>query len=300
MAQPIQVLPTSPSTSPAHIHNCRWDWCRLTFPTNALLIDHVIHTHVRKAEPVRRRDLPMLMRTEEGLGDSLRFSDGTGELVISSASLSLLVPRTACLNRVVSTSYAFISTGSVQTPFASGTNMQASMSPRPPRSSKRARTESQSHSELPSVAQDYSQFQPDLPTADTVNPTPHTPLISHASTSPALHTNPNVSPPSPRPNPSPTQSPLYSPSQASPGGSPSDSIRVSGSQPASPSFNSHVAKAVRALTSGFPFGFRGGRGREVTPPENRDQAQVNASPSPTSPRKRKARPVSLQCVFTSV
>ncbi|KIM90960.1 hypothetical protein PILCRDRAFT_26766, partial [Piloderma croceum F 1598] len=72
---PMQVSPSTSPKSPLNpqptIHNCRWDWCRLTFPTNALLVDHVIHEHVRSAQPVPRRDLPMLRRAEEGVGESL-------------------------------------------------------------------------------------------------------------------------------------------------------------------------------------------------------------------------------------
>lgn len=62
------------SVSSPRLHPCRWEWCRLTFPTNALLINHVLVEHVRKAQPVRRKDLPMLRRVEEGSGESLHFS----------------------------------------------------------------------------------------------------------------------------------------------------------------------------------------------------------------------------------
>src|ERR1700733_6792699 len=80
----VEDLPTT-STSPSlppRMHHCHWDWCRLTFPTNQLLIDHVIYEHVRKAQPVRRRDLPMLRRAEEGFGDSL--SSGMGGILSGS------------------------------------------------------------------------------------------------------------------------------------------------------------------------------------------------------------------------
>lgn len=74
----------SPSSSvlPPRMHHCHWDWCRLTFPTNQLLLDHVIYEHVRKAQPVRRCDLPMLRRAEEGFGDSL--SSGMGGILSGS------------------------------------------------------------------------------------------------------------------------------------------------------------------------------------------------------------------------
>ena len=83
MSQPIHILPSSsPHSSPhsphPHVdpanHTCHWDWCRLAFPSNALLIHHVIHEHVHKAQPVRRRDLPILRRVKDGVGESWRFS----------------------------------------------------------------------------------------------------------------------------------------------------------------------------------------------------------------------------------
>src|SRR6266498_3054639 len=60
---------------PAIVHGCRWSWCRLTFPDGDALLVHVIRDHVRHTIPVRRRDIPLLKRTEEGLGESLRLSD---------------------------------------------------------------------------------------------------------------------------------------------------------------------------------------------------------------------------------
>jgi hypothetical protein len=56
------------------IHGCRWAWCRLIFSTNPELVHHVIHEHVQKAVPVKRKDLPILRRAEEGLGESLSLS----------------------------------------------------------------------------------------------------------------------------------------------------------------------------------------------------------------------------------
>jgi hypothetical protein len=65
--------PTLPVQPQAHdrIHSCRWAWCRLTFAINAELVHHVIHDHVRQAPPVLRKDIPMLKRAEEGIGESM-------------------------------------------------------------------------------------------------------------------------------------------------------------------------------------------------------------------------------------
>uniref|UniRef100_A0A8H8CJV3 C2H2-type domain-containing protein n=1 Tax=Psilocybe cubensis TaxID=181762 RepID=A0A8H8CJV3_PSICU len=54
---------------------CKWGWCRSTFSNGAELAHHVIHQHARCAIPVRRRDLSLIRRAEEGIGESLRFSN---------------------------------------------------------------------------------------------------------------------------------------------------------------------------------------------------------------------------------
>ncbi|KAF5388014.1 hypothetical protein D9615_000549 [Tricholomella constricta] len=66
--------PASQSQNHPRIHACRWSWCRLTFDSNTDLVHHVIHDHVRKAIAVRRGDLPIYRRAEEGLGESLSLS----------------------------------------------------------------------------------------------------------------------------------------------------------------------------------------------------------------------------------
>ncbi|KAF8238842.1 hypothetical protein L208DRAFT_1387158 [Tricholoma matsutake] len=69
------IAPGSPVRLQAHdhprIHSCRWAWCCLSFSINAELVHHVIHDHVRQAVPVFRKDIPMLRRVEEGIGESM-------------------------------------------------------------------------------------------------------------------------------------------------------------------------------------------------------------------------------------
>ena len=60
---------------PFQLFSCKWAWCRLTFPDNAGLIQHVVHDHVRRAIPVRRRDISMIKRAEEGKGESFKISE---------------------------------------------------------------------------------------------------------------------------------------------------------------------------------------------------------------------------------
>ncbi|TFK43729.1 hypothetical protein BDQ12DRAFT_675457 [Crucibulum laeve] len=73
---------SAPSASPLHsqatpsyqANGCRWNWCGQIFSTTEELLHHVIHAHVRRATPVRRGDIPMLRRAEEGIGSSFNFS----------------------------------------------------------------------------------------------------------------------------------------------------------------------------------------------------------------------------------
>ncbi|TFK50891.1 hypothetical protein OE88DRAFT_1660028 [Heliocybe sulcata] len=46
--------------------SCRWDWCRATFSSNKSLVDHVVDDHIKTAEPVKRRDVSLIRRAEEG------------------------------------------------------------------------------------------------------------------------------------------------------------------------------------------------------------------------------------------
>jgi hypothetical protein len=63
-----QEIPQPPNLQ---LHECRWGWCRLNFPTAATLKHHVIHDHVRQSKPVKRGDLAMLRRIDDGVGESL-------------------------------------------------------------------------------------------------------------------------------------------------------------------------------------------------------------------------------------
>ncbi|KAF8969449.1 hypothetical protein BDZ97DRAFT_1795694 [Flammula alnicola] len=60
--------------SSVHIYSCKWAWCRCTFSDNAALVHHVVHDHARRSIPVRRRDIAMIRRAEEGSGESFKIS----------------------------------------------------------------------------------------------------------------------------------------------------------------------------------------------------------------------------------
>ncbi|KIM46387.1 hypothetical protein M413DRAFT_441479 [Hebeloma cylindrosporum] len=67
--------------SQVHIYSCKWAWCRSVFEEHPSLVHHVVHDHARRSIPVRRRDIPMIRRVEEGSGESLKISymmDRTG------------------------------------------------------------------------------------------------------------------------------------------------------------------------------------------------------------------------------
>ncbi|KAJ7240318.1 hypothetical protein B0H12DRAFT_55598 [Mycena haematopus] len=51
-------------------HQCRWNWCRDTYPTVADLLAHV-REHVRQTKSCRVSEIPELRRIEDGVGESL-------------------------------------------------------------------------------------------------------------------------------------------------------------------------------------------------------------------------------------
>lgn len=68
-------MSVSSQDQPFQPFSCRWAWCRLTFSDNAGLVHHVLHDHLRRAIPVRRRDISMIKRAEEGKGESFKISE---------------------------------------------------------------------------------------------------------------------------------------------------------------------------------------------------------------------------------
>ncbi|KAF8195695.1 hypothetical protein K438DRAFT_1968203 [Mycena galopus ATCC 62051] len=60
----------SQSSDYSNLHQCRWNWCRKTYPTVLDLAAHV-KEHVRETKPCRLRDIAELRRIEDGIGESL-------------------------------------------------------------------------------------------------------------------------------------------------------------------------------------------------------------------------------------
>ncbi|KAH9985472.1 hypothetical protein BJV77DRAFT_1032564 [Russula vinacea] len=87
------------------LHSCHWDWCRYTTVLHDDFVEHVISTHIDKAEPVKRADISLIRHVEQGTsGHSDSFVDGvlnmeaTGQSKVPqsestvSSELSLLLP----------------------------------------------------------------------------------------------------------------------------------------------------------------------------------------------------------------
>ncbi|TDL15854.1 hypothetical protein BD410DRAFT_732066, partial [Rickenella mellea] len=61
--------PTVDTTMAAPLAACRWEWCRSSFQSQDELVEHVLHEHIDNVHPVKRKDLGILRRAEEGVSD---------------------------------------------------------------------------------------------------------------------------------------------------------------------------------------------------------------------------------------
>ncbi|SRR5258708_29914400 len=48
------------------LHSCHWDWCRFTTVLHDDFVQHVISTHIDKAEPVKKADISLIRKVEQG------------------------------------------------------------------------------------------------------------------------------------------------------------------------------------------------------------------------------------------
>ncbi len=48
------------------LHSCHWDWCRFTTVLHDDFVQHVTSTHIDKAEPVKRADISLIRKVEDG------------------------------------------------------------------------------------------------------------------------------------------------------------------------------------------------------------------------------------------
>jgi hypothetical protein len=48
------------------LHSCRWDWCRFTTVLHDDFVEHVVLTHIDKAEPVKKADISLIRQVEQG------------------------------------------------------------------------------------------------------------------------------------------------------------------------------------------------------------------------------------------
>ena len=64
------ALPPAPSGLPK-LFACQWDWCPYSNPDAGRLRAHVMAQHIDTAMPIRKGDLPDILRAEEGVGETL-------------------------------------------------------------------------------------------------------------------------------------------------------------------------------------------------------------------------------------
>lgn len=92
------------------LHSCRWDWCRFTTVLHDDFVEHVISTHIDKAEPVKRADISLIRQVEQGAsghsGESTfqpscgrcfiiidSFMGGTSNVTVEATGVRSEVPR---------------------------------------------------------------------------------------------------------------------------------------------------------------------------------------------------------------
>ena len=65
---PLQVNPPLllDQMDSGSLKTCRWDWCREMFIYHEELVQHVLVDHIATAKPVKRKDIQMVKRTEQG------------------------------------------------------------------------------------------------------------------------------------------------------------------------------------------------------------------------------------------
>ena len=55
------------ATTPVQLWSCKWAWCRETLTAKDDLLRHILITHVATAEKVKKKDVPLILRAEQGL-----------------------------------------------------------------------------------------------------------------------------------------------------------------------------------------------------------------------------------------
>jgi len=65
-AHVLEQLVAMQAPTMSSLHSCHWDWCRFTTAFHDALVEHVVSTHIEKAEPVKRADISLIRRVEQG------------------------------------------------------------------------------------------------------------------------------------------------------------------------------------------------------------------------------------------
>ena len=60
------MSPTSMHEDSNFLSVCRWQWCSESFESPDRLADHVLKEHIEKAKPMKRRDVDVHRRAQDG------------------------------------------------------------------------------------------------------------------------------------------------------------------------------------------------------------------------------------------
>jgi len=75
------------------LHSCHWDWCRFTTVLHDDFVKHVVSTHLDKAEPVKRAEISVIHRVEQGAsGHSDSFVVGASSTEVTGAQYKVSEP----------------------------------------------------------------------------------------------------------------------------------------------------------------------------------------------------------------
>lgn len=76
------------------LHSCRWDWCRFTTVLHHDFVQHVISTHIDKAEPVKRADISLIRQVEQGAsGHTNSFIAGVSKVTVEATGARSEAPQ---------------------------------------------------------------------------------------------------------------------------------------------------------------------------------------------------------------
>lgn len=61
------MSPTNMQVDANNLAVCRWQWCSESFESTDRLADHVLKDHIANAKPMKRRDVDVHYRAQDGV-----------------------------------------------------------------------------------------------------------------------------------------------------------------------------------------------------------------------------------------